>query len=58
MSHVFSFSRLSHELFRTWCRADSHVVRAGRTHCFVCRQRAMSRVSVRRSHVVVMFHSL
>jgi hypothetical protein len=28
--HLFSLSHLSHELFRTWCRAGSRVVRAGR----------------------------
>jgi hypothetical protein len=39
--------------FRTWWRAGSRVVRARRAHCFVCRQRAMSRVSARRSYSVM-----
>ena len=40
---------MSRELFHTcWC-AGSRVVRAGRAHYFVCRQRAMSRVAVHRS---------
>jgi hypothetical protein len=32
----------------SWSRAVSRVVHAGRAHCFVCRSRAMSRVSARR----------
>jgi hypothetical protein len=42
-------------LFRTWWRADSRVIRVGRARCFGCCQRAMSRVSARRFHVVVLF---
>ena len=40
-------------LFRTWWRT----VRAGRAHCFVCRQHGMSRVSARRLQVVVLFRA-
>ena len=36
-------------------RAGSRIVRAGRAHCFVCRQRAVSRVFARRLHAVVLF---
>jgi hypothetical protein len=43
-------------LLRTWRRASSRVVHARRVRCFVCRQRAMSRVSARSLHVVVLFH--
>jgi hypothetical protein len=32
-------------------------VRARRARCFVCRQRAMSRVSARRLHAVVLFRA-
>jgi hypothetical protein len=42
----------------SWSRADSCVTHAGRARCFVYRQRAMLRVSVRRLHVVVLFHAL
>jgi hypothetical protein len=34
MCHIFSFPRLSRVLFRTWWRASSRVVRAGRALCF------------------------
>jgi hypothetical protein len=34
---------------RSAARAGSRVVHARRAHCFMCRQRAMSRVSARRS---------
>ena len=40
---------------RVLVRAGSRIVRAGRAHCFVCRQRAVSRVSARRLHAVVLF---
>jgi hypothetical protein len=40
---------------RACCSARGGVpVRAGRARCFVCRQRAMSRVSARRLHTVVL----
>jgi hypothetical protein len=45
-------------LFRTWWRAGWRVIRARRARCFVYRQRAMSRVSTRRLHVVVLFYAL
>jgi hypothetical protein len=32
-----------------WWRADSRVIRVGRARCYVCRQRAMSCVTTRRS---------
>jgi hypothetical protein len=35
---------------------DSRVIRASRSYCFMRRQRAMSRVSARHLHVVVLFH--
>jgi hypothetical protein len=48
MCHLLSFSRLSRVLFRTWWRAGSRVVRAGRTHrfhassaCYVVRVRVL-----------------
>jgi hypothetical protein len=44
-------------LFRTRLRAGLRVVRARRAHCFVCRQRVMSRVSARRLHAVVLFRA-
>ena len=47
-------SHVSRVLFHTCWRADSRVIRVGRAHCFVCRQRAMSRVSARRLHAVVL----
>jgi hypothetical protein len=50
-------SRVSRVLFRTWWRAGSRVVLAGRALYFVCRLRAMSRVSVRRSHAVVLLRA-
>jgi hypothetical protein len=37
---------------RVLVRAGSRIVRAGRAHCFVCRQRAVSRVSFARCRVV------
>jgi hypothetical protein len=37
-----------------WWRAGSRVVRAHRAHCFVCRQRAMSRLSAGRLHAVML----
>jgi hypothetical protein len=37
-----------------WWRAGSRVVRARHAHYFVCRQRAMSRMSTRRLHDVVL----
>ena len=50
--------------FLVVARAVPHVVaccsrdvRAGRAHCFVCRQRAMSRMSARRLHTVVLFRA-
>ena len=43
---------MSRVLFCTWRRAGSRVVHARRVRCFVCRQRAMSRVSARRLHAV------
>jgi hypothetical protein len=60
LSHIVCVCRVCHllvsrVLFRTWWRAGSRVVRAGRAYCFVRRYRAMSRVSTRRSHVVVLF---
>jgi hypothetical protein len=42
-------SHVSRVLFHMWWRADSCVIHVGRARCFVCRQRAMSCVSVRRS---------
>jgi hypothetical protein len=54
MCYLFSLSCLSRVLFRTRWRAGSRVVRAGRTCCFVCRQRAMSRMFARRLHVVML----
>jgi hypothetical protein len=45
-------------LFRTWWRAGWRVIRARRARCFAYRQRAMSRVSTRRLHAVVLFHAL
>jgi hypothetical protein len=51
-------SHVTRVLFRTWWRAGWRVIRVRRAHCFVYRQRAMSRVSVRRLHTVVMFHVL
>jgi hypothetical protein len=44
-------------LFRTWWRADCRVVRARRARCFVYRQCAMSRVSARRLHAIVLFQA-
>ena len=49
------WSCVSRVLFHTWWRADSRVIRVGRARCFVCCQRAVSRVSVRRFHAVVLF---
>jgi hypothetical protein len=54
MCYLFSFFCLSRVLFRTRWHAGSRVVRAGRACCFVCRQHAMSRMSVRRLHAVVL----
>jgi hypothetical protein len=48
-------SHVSRVLLHTWWRADSHVIRVGRAHCFVCRQHVMSRVRARRVHAVVLF---
>jgi hypothetical protein len=42
-------SHVSRVLFHTWWRVDSCVIRVGRARYFVCRQRAMSCVSARRS---------
>ena len=42
---------------RVLVHAGSRIVRAGRAHCFVCCQRAVSRVSARRLHVVMLFRS-
>ena len=49
------WSCVSRVLFHTWWRADSRVIRVGRARCFVCCQRAVSRVSARRFHAVVLF---
>jgi hypothetical protein len=57
MCHLFSISRLSCVLFHTWWRAGSRVVRVGRMHYFVCRQRDMSHVSAHRLHTVVSFRA-
>jgi hypothetical protein len=54
MRHLYSiFSPVARAVWR----AGSCVIRAGRTHYFVCRQRAMSRVSARQSHAVMLFRS-
>jgi hypothetical protein len=51
--HLFSFL-----VCRACCSArDGVLVRARRARCFVCRQRAMSRLSARRSHAVVLFRA-
>ena len=42
-------SHVSRVLFHTWWHADLRVIHVSRTRCFVCRQRAMSCVSARRS---------
>jgi hypothetical protein len=42
-------SHVSRVLLHTWWCADSRVIRVGRARCFMCHQRAMSCVSVRRS---------
>jgi hypothetical protein len=47
-------SRISRMLFCAWWRAGSRV---GRSHCLVCRLRAISRVSARRLHAVVLFQA-
>jgi hypothetical protein len=57
MRHLFSFPRLSRVLFRMWWCFGSRVVRAGRAHCFVCRQHAMSRMSARRLHAIMPFRA-
>jgi hypothetical protein len=50
MCHLFSFLAR-----RACCSARGSVlVRTGRARCFVCRQRAMSRVSACRLHAVVL----
>jgi hypothetical protein len=53
LCHLFSFLT-----YRMCCSARGGVlVRAGLVRCLVCRQRAMSRVSTRRLHAVVMFRA-
>jgi hypothetical protein len=50
MCHLFSFL-----VCRACCSTRGGVlVRARRAYCFVCRQHAMSRVSARRLHAVVL----
>jgi hypothetical protein len=50
MCHLFCFLAC-----RACCSARGGVlVRAGREHCFMCCQHAMSRMSARRLHVVVL----
>ena len=46
--------RVVRVLFRTRLRAGLRVVRTRLAQCFVCRQRVMSRASVRRLHAVVL----
>jgi hypothetical protein len=55
--HAVALSARCSRMMFSWSRADSRVIRAGRTHYFVCRQHAMSRVFARQSHAVMLFRS-
>jgi hypothetical protein len=61
MTNINLTTRVTYLVFLA-CRAcfsarDDVLVRARRARCFVCRQRAMSRVSARHLHAVVLFHA-
>jgi hypothetical protein len=54
---VLPVAALFVHIVHAYARAGPRVVRAGRPHCPVRRSRAMSRVSARRLHAVVLFRA-